>query len=194
LHPEAAEFLQGALFTAFVAELFGLSSVVKVRAATLLCRLVTQEAYVDGLVASGLLSTLTRLQVHADFELEYADVFARIVIKCAKVSPKAREFCIDEDVMAIFVPLLKGKHSKTIGNVALGIAELANSKPVCARLVGSTVVADLMLHARKEKTQITENCAVALARLAAGDPAHLLRLKQLDGMEVIHSRSKTPAR
>ena len=49
--------------------------------------------------------------------------------------------------------------------------------------------ADLLNIARKEKSKLTENCAIALARLASGHPEHIARLRQLGGFEVLHSRS-----
>ena len=56
-------------------------------------------------------------------------------------------------------------------------------------LVGTTVVTDLLNLARRDKSKLTENCAICLARLASGHPEHIARLRQLGGFEVLHSRS-----
>lgn len=191
LQPSVAEYLQRGQFIGVVTALFEFGSVVQLRVATLICRLCTTEAYTQALIHNDLIKRILQLSLNTQSDTEMIDVFARLIIKCSKLSTDAKSLFIKEDVHMLLASLLKLEHSKVVGNIALGIAELATDKEVCRKLTNTPVITDLMTHARKDKSAITENCGVAIARLAAGNGSHLTRLKQLDGFEVIHSRVST---
>eukprot|EP00037_Helgoeca_nana_P023697 m.246638 g.246638 ORF g.246638 m.246638 type:complete len:543 (-) comp26430_c2_seq4:2588-4216(-) len=191
LEAPARELLQHADMVEVVLSLLqsGTSAVVA-RSAQLVSRLCTSAQFAGQLVGGNGLARLIRAKRTKDeFDEEILDAAVRTMTKCLRLVPAARGVVNECGGIIMLLPALKAQSAALIGNAALCIADLAQDKSSCAAVADSTVVADLLGLARKDKSAMTENCAIALSRLAAGHPAHLARLRSLDGFEVLHSRA-----
>eukprot|EP00040_Diaphanoeca_grandis_P013599 m.68810 g.68810 ORF g.68810 m.68810 type:complete len:726 (-) comp23999_c0_seq1:42-2219(-) len=189
LEPAAATKFQEKPFTTNLIKLLILPEIVTGRVITLVCRLCTTTKYIESLLSLKLLDKFVDLtMVDAELQHEFDEVLARVAIKCVLLSEAATEFLEKRKFARKMASLLHGDDNKAIGNFALCIAELCKKKEVCADLVDTTVIADLLLYARKNDSKSGGNCVIALARLSVGHQDHLARLKQLDGLEVLHSR------
>lgn len=195
LEADARERLQEAKFVSEVITLLQCnSSAVVSRVAQLISRLCVNTKFAEGLLLSGDLKLLIQAKRTKDeFEEEIFDAVVRTMTKCLRFCPDSRAAVADCGGITMLMPALRGTSASLIGNAALCIADLAQDAALCASVADTTIVADLLGLARKEKSGMTENCAIALSRLAAGHPTHLARLRQLDGFEVLHSRAPKSA-
>ena len=118
-----------------------------------------------------------------------ADGVAKLLTRCVQGSAAGKAEVVAGNGAACLTALVHRELGAVVGNASLCLAELARDPAVCVSLKDTDVVAVLLNHARKDKSKATENCAIALARLASGCPEHLTRLKQLKGLEVLHHRN-----
>lgn len=69
---------------------------------------------------------------------------------------------------------------------------IPNTESVCKKL-DVDVVDTMITHAKADKgLAIQQNAAIALARLATHNPLLLQRLRDLRGLEILHSRFTLP--
>eukprot|EP00038_Savillea_parva_P005027 m.146114 g.146114 ORF g.146114 m.146114 type:complete len:670 (+) comp11642_c5_seq1:625-2634(+) len=163
---------------------------VVARAAQLLSRLCTSATFATQLVTSGSLACMIKARrIQGPHEEEILDAVVRTMTKCLRMAEGARPVVNDCGGISMLLPALKASSPALIGNAALCIADLAQDKDSCAAVADTTIVADLLTLARGDKSAMTENFVIALSRLAAGHPAHLARLRSLDGFEVLHARA-----
>eukprot|EP00041_Stephanoeca_diplocostata_P031551 m.985402 g.985402 ORF g.985402 m.985402 type:complete len:756 (-) comp23982_c2_seq18:1289-3556(-) len=165
---------------------------VTARALMLLSRLCTKPEFVDMLIANDFLETILSVRISGTGEIacQAEDARTKIMTKCLKLRREASHAMIGaQRGISTLKDLLQWPSASLVGNVALCIAELATRKDACAAVADTTIVADLLNVARKDKNKSTENCAIAIARLAAGHPRHLARLRELGGIEVLHHRA-----
>lgn len=159
------------------------------RAAALIARACTSKLVAEHLVFHGGAQRLIELAEAYPDDPDFLDAVARTAAKMVPLYPASRGVVASERALRIWCKMLLNKSEKVVGNAALCISECAKDQQVCMELVGTTVVADLLKLARRDKSKLTENCAIALARLASGHPEHIGRLRQLGGFEVLHSRA-----
>lgn len=163
---------------------------VYARAAMLIARVTTVKSVADRVVALGAIQTMAGLIEAAEEDnIDFFNATARTAVKLVQLDPSTKSVVASERCIKVWLKLLGNKDSKVCGNAALCISECCKDAQVCMELATTTVVADLLLLARKDKSKLTENCAIALARLASGHPDHKARLRQLGGFEVLHSRA-----
>jgi len=190
LEPRPRELLQSKSTLDLLAPLLQSgSSAVVARAALLLSRLCTTAPFVGLLVSTGTFEQIIKARrIKDEFDEHIFDAVVRIITKCMRLKVEARTVVNECGGIMMLLPALKAQSAAVIGNAALAIADLATDKDCCAAVADSTIVADLLNLARRDKCTMTENCGIALSRLAAGHPAHRARLRELDGFEVLHSR------
>ena len=161
---------------------------VHARAAALLARVCTTKMVAEHLAAHrGMQQLIEMCETCQDHE--FLDATARTAFKVVSLYPASRSVVASERGLRVWCNMLHNDNEKVVGNAALCLSECARDQQVCMDLVGTTVVADLLNLARRDKSKLTENCAIALARLASGHPEHTGRLRQLGGFEVLHSRA-----
>ena len=167
---------------------------VYARAALIVARATSTKSVAERVVALDAIPTMVGLieaQLGKDGKenVEFLNAAARTAVKLVQLDATARKVVANARCVAAWLKLLANKDERVSGNAALCISECCKDAQVCAELASTTVVADLLNIARKDKSKLTENCAIALARLASGHPDHKARLRQLGGFEVLHSRA-----
>jgi len=167
---------------------------VYARAALIIARVTSTKSVAARVLALNAIPTMVELieaqvGVKEKENLEFLNAAARTAVKLVQLDPSAKKVVANDRCIKAWLKLLANKDEKVSGNAALCISECCKDAQVCADLASTTVVADLLKIARKDKSKLTENCAIALARLASGHPDHKARLRQLGGFEVLHSRA-----
>ncbi|XP_061576307.1 tetratricopeptide repeat protein 12 [Cololabis saira] len=78
------------------------------------------------------------------------------------------------------------------GNAALCLAHCFELEGVATRLLGTDIVLLLLRHAAgdTERTAVQKNSAIALGKLCRSDPRHVQKLRELHGLEILHSCAK----
>merc|ERR1712166_429966 len=147
------------------------------RAALIIARVTSTKSVAARVLALNAIPTMVELieaqvGVKKKENLEFLNAAARTAVKLVQLDPSAKKVGANDRCIKAWLKLLANKDAQ-----------------VCADLASTTVVADLLKIARKDKSKLTENCAIALARLASGHPDHKARLRQLGGFEVLHSRA-----
>lgn len=146
---------------------------VYARAALIVSRVTTTKQVAERLVSMGCIQTMVGLidsplrPITSDSELEnleFANAAAMTAVKVMQLLPSAKSVVANEAGIKVWLKLLSDKDPKVLGNAALCISECCKDAKVCMDLASTTVVADLLKLARKEKSKLTENCAIALAR------------------------------
>eukprot|EP00051_Salpingoeca_urceolata_P015868 m.207695 g.207695 ORF g.207695 m.207695 type:complete len:711 (+) comp18523_c0_seq15:72-2204(+) len=117
---------------------------------------------------------------------------ARLLAQLARASVACRRRIAAPAQRSVLLDLLKHPDTSVTGNAALCLADCCHDSAVCADLVGTDIVATLLDYAKQDKSALQGNSAIALARLAQGHKAHLLRLKELRGIEILQSRMPKP--
>ncbi|XP_013378926.1 tetratricopeptide repeat protein 12-like [Lingula anatina] len=115
----------------------------------------------------------------------------RCISACTKVSQEARDSIVENKGLGPLVELLKSQDEIVVGNAALCLAHLAENHRVCQKLVKTNIIQHLLVIVRDGKrTGVQENCAILIAKLTQGDTRHLERLRELHGIEILHSVMK----
>ncbi|EGD77199.1 hypothetical protein PTSG_08291 [Salpingoeca rosetta] len=158
-------------------------------AVALLARMCSSSQLVAALVRSGGIQTLVDL-LTADDEATVGHA-VRCLAKSLSTDVRADVAAAMTDTRALeeqIIPLLSSSSDAVVGNAALCLAGLFLDEKVAAAAPVACV--DALLHvAKREKGPIQQNGAMALAR-ACKDEAKLLRLRQLNGFEVLFARAK----
>eukprot|EP00039_Didymoeca_costata_P022242 m.4057 g.4057 ORF g.4057 m.4057 type:complete len:711 (+) comp2895_c0_seq1:241-2373(+) len=157
--------------------------------ATLLARICTTRGVAESLVSNEGMAQLQDMAANMRDNEDLLDAVVKIAVKVITLYPTGRSVIAQDKALQLWVSLLKCNRPTVLGNSALCLSECAKDPQVCVELVGSNVVSDLLELCKRDKSKITENCAIALARLASGHPEHTARLRQLGGFEVLHSRA-----
>lgn len=108
-----------------------------------------------------------------------------------QVHEEARTYIVDNKGLGVLVKHLHCEDELVVGNAALCLSHCTQVAKVCAVLAKTDIIKDLLVLARDGKRPaVQQNCAILIAKLAQGDPKHLERLRELHGIEILHSCMK----
>ncbi|XP_024864543.1 tetratricopeptide repeat protein 12 [Kryptolebias marmoratus] len=110
---------------------------------------------------------------------------------CTAASDFAREELLKSDEkLSILRNLLNSSCDDMIsGNAALCLAHCFQLEGVATRLLGTDIVLLLLRLAAEDskKTAVQQNAAIALGKLCQSEPRHIHKLRELHGLEILHS-------
>ncbi|XP_021174928.2 tetratricopeptide repeat protein 12 [Fundulus heteroclitus] len=113
---------------------------------------------------------------------------------CTAVSDKAREELVNSDKkLSTLRQLLTSSCGEVIsGNAALCLAHCFEREGVASHLLGTDIVLGLLRLAAGEakNTAVQQNAAIALSKLCQSEPRHVEKLRELHGLEILHSCAK----
>ncbi|XP_071353017.1 tetratricopeptide repeat protein 12 isoform X2 [Trachinotus anak] len=113
---------------------------------------------------------------------------------CTAASHLAREELVKFDKkLSILRHLLGSSCDETVsGNAALCLAHCLELEGTASNLLGTDIVLLLLRHAAGDakKTAVQRNAAIALGKLCRSEPRHLNKLRELHGIEILHSCMK----
>ncbi|XP_047246908.1 tetratricopeptide repeat protein 12 isoform X5 [Girardinichthys multiradiatus] len=113
---------------------------------------------------------------------------------CTAVSDMAREELLKSDKkLSTLRHLLSSSYDEVIsGNAALCLAHCFELEGVASHLLGTDIVLLLLRLAAGEakKTAVQQNAAIALSKLCQSEPRHVHKLRELHGLEILHSCAK----
>ncbi|KAM4567336.1 tetratricopeptide repeat protein 12 [Odontesthes bonariensis] len=110
---------------------------------------------------------------------------------CTAASDLARQELVNSDKkLSSLRHLLRSSCDEMIsGNAALCLAHCFELDGVATRLLGTDIVLLLLRHAagEAERTAVQRNAAIALGKLCRSEPRHVHKLRELHGLEILHS-------
>ncbi|XP_074535892.1 tetratricopeptide repeat protein 12 [Halichoeres trimaculatus] len=113
---------------------------------------------------------------------------------CTAASGLAREELVKSDKKLSILRRLLGSSCDEMvtGNAALCVAHCLVLEGIASNLLGTDIVPLLLRHAAGDakRTAVKQNAAIALGRLCQSEPRHLNKLRELHGLETLHSCMK----
>ncbi|KAK5868628.1 hypothetical protein PBY51_009625 [Eleginops maclovinus] len=113
---------------------------------------------------------------------------------CTATSHSAREELVQSDKkLSILRHLLASSCDEMVsGNAALCLAHLLELEGIASTLLGTDIVRLLLRHAAGDtkRTAVRQNAAIALGKLCRFEPRHMHKLRELHGLEILHSCMK----
>uniref|UniRef100_A0A669E095 Tetratricopeptide repeat domain 12 n=1 Tax=Oreochromis niloticus TaxID=8128 RepID=A0A669E095_ORENI len=110
---------------------------------------------------------------------------------CTAASHLAREKLVNSDKkLSILRCLLSSSCDEMVsGNAALCLAHCLDLEGVASDLLGTDIVLLLLRHAAGDakRTAVQQNAAIALGKLCRCEPRHTSKLRELHGLEILHS-------
>ncbi|XP_056229178.1 tetratricopeptide repeat protein 12 isoform X2 [Seriola aureovittata] len=118
----------------------------------------------------------------------------RTLTVCTAASHLAREELVKSDKkLSILRHLLDSSCDEMVsGNAALCLAHCLELEGIASNLLGTDIVLRLLRNAAGDakKTAVRQNAAIALGKLCRSEPRHLNKLRELHGLEILHSCMK----
>ncbi|KAK7882557.1 hypothetical protein WMY93_028731 [Mugilogobius chulae] len=118
----------------------------------------------------------------------------RTLTVCTAANQLAREELVKADKrLSTLRHLLVSDCDEVVsGNAALCMAHCLELDGVAGNLLGTDSVLLLLRHAADDskKTTVQQNAAIALAKLCRYEPRHMHKLRELHGLEILHSCAK----
>ncbi|XP_040902834.1 tetratricopeptide repeat protein 12 [Toxotes jaculatrix] len=113
---------------------------------------------------------------------------------CTAASHLAREKLVKSDKKLSSLRHLLGSSCDEMvsGNAALCLAHCLELEGIASNLLGTDIVLLLLRHAAGDakKTAVQQNAAIALGKLCRSEPRHMNKLRELHGLEILHSCMK----
>ncbi|XP_038609920.1 LOW QUALITY PROTEIN: tetratricopeptide repeat protein 12 [Tachyglossus aculeatus] len=111
---------------------------------------------------------------------------------CTKSSLRAREEVVRLDKrLRVLSRLLDSEDEVVVGNAALCFGVCVEVAGVAASLLHSDIVDLLLRHvSRAGPATVSHNAAIALGKLCTAEPRHVVRLRELHGVEILHGAMK----
>ncbi|XP_028430378.1 tetratricopeptide repeat protein 12 isoform X2 [Perca flavescens] len=113
---------------------------------------------------------------------------------CTAASHSAREELVKSDKKLSVLRYLLGSSCDEMvsGNAALCLAHCFELEGVASTLLGTDIVLLLLRHAAGDakRTAVRQNAAIALGKLCRSEPRHVNKLRELQGLEILHSCMK----
>ncbi|XP_075956164.1 tetratricopeptide repeat protein 12 isoform X3 [Anarhichas minor] len=110
---------------------------------------------------------------------------------CTAASHLAREELVKSDKkLSILRNLLASSCDEMVsGNAALCLAHCLELEGIGSTLLGTDIVLLLLRHAAGDakRTAVRQNAAIALGKLCRSEPRHMNKLRELHGVEILHS-------
>ncbi|XP_042343373.1 tetratricopeptide repeat protein 12 [Plectropomus leopardus] len=113
---------------------------------------------------------------------------------CTAASHSAQEELVKSDKkLSILRHLLSSSCDEMVtGNAALCLAHCLELEGTASTLLGTDIVLLLLRHAAGDtkRTAVRQNAAIALGKLCRSEPRHMNKLRELHGLEILHSCTK----
>ncbi|XP_062275468.1 tetratricopeptide repeat protein 12 [Scomber scombrus] len=113
---------------------------------------------------------------------------------CTAASHLAREELVKSDKKLSIIRHLLGSSCDEMvsGNAALCLAHCLELEGAASSLLGTDIVLLLLRHAAGDakRTAVQKNAAIALGKLCSSEPRHVNKLRELHGLEILHSCMK----
>ncbi|KAM7399474.1 hypothetical protein PAMP_018745 [Pampus punctatissimus] len=113
---------------------------------------------------------------------------------CTAASCLAREELVKSDKkLSILRHLVGSGYDEMVsGNAALCLAHCFELEGTASNLLGTDIVLLLLRHAAGDakRTAVQQNAAIALGKLCRSEPRHVNKLRELHGLEILHSCMK----
>ncbi|XP_078379165.1 tetratricopeptide repeat protein 12-like [Oculina patagonica] len=109
---------------------------------------------------------------------------------CTMERKDARDAVLSEKALDFLVQLLHSTDEIIVGNTALCLSHCADMEEVSQHLAGVSGVVEILLkHATNDElsNDVKQNSAICLAKLATADKRHLEKLREMHGLEILHS-------
>ncbi|KAK7482484.1 hypothetical protein BaRGS_00026301 [Batillaria attramentaria] len=108
-----------------------------------------------------------------------------------QINDSARRTVVEKDGVTTLTQLLSSADEGIVGNAALCLSHCTQVAGVCSSLAQTDIIKELLVLARDgKKPAVQQNCAILIAKLASGDARNLERLRELHGIEILHSCMK----
>lgn len=112
----------------------------------------------------------------------------RALVAVTQKSQKMRKTVVRENGLKVLQKLILSGDEATACNAALCLGHCVQLPKVGILLVETNIVDDLLKALLESRSpDVQKNCAIVLARLANSHPRHMLRLRELQGMDVLRS-------
>ncbi|XP_048121799.1 tetratricopeptide repeat protein 12, partial [Alosa alosa] len=159
------------------------------RAVGLLSRLFPQSpAAVEEAVQSGVVKKLLKiLKAPGQDSTKYS---IRALAHCTTISHDARtQLCTLDKKLQVLRRLVCEGEACVAGNAALCVGHCMSVPGVARGLLETDCVLLLLRHAAADANAdaLQRNAAIALAKLCQAEPRHMVRLRELHGLEILHS-------
>ncbi|XP_010869917.2 tetratricopeptide repeat protein 12 isoform X1 [Esox lucius] len=163
------------------------------RAAGLLSATLPQSATAtEDAVRRGVVGSMRKLlKGSGKITTKYA---IKVLAVCTATSQTAREEWIkcDKRLHTLIRLLGPGNDEVVAGNAALCLGHCLEMPGPASSLLGTDTVLVLLRHAagNAQRSGVQQNAAIALGKLCKAEPRHLAKLRELHGLEILHSCMK----
>ncbi|XP_071094607.1 tetratricopeptide repeat protein 12-like [Haliotis cracherodii] len=107
---------------------------------------------------------------------------------CTQSDDSARGYVVHNKGLGLLKDLLNDEDEVVVGNAALCLSHCVLVPKAAKVLTKTDIIKELLVLARDGKqSAVQQNCAILIAKLTQGDPKHLERLRELHGVEILHS-------
>ncbi|XP_046718070.1 tetratricopeptide repeat protein 12 isoform X2 [Silurus meridionalis] len=113
---------------------------------------------------------------------------------CTASSQQAREELVKLDKRLVTMRKLLGRSDElVVGNTALCLGHCLTVQGAAASLLGTDCVMLLLrqVAGKSKRADVQQNAAITLGKLCRAEPRHLLKLRELNGLEILHSSMQT---
>ncbi|XP_072547286.1 tetratricopeptide repeat protein 12 isoform X2 [Salminus brasiliensis] len=162
------------------------------RAAGLLSKVLPKSApAIQEVVQQGVVKRLLKILKGAGLTSSRYSIKALAV--CTASSQHACEELVKFDKRLVTVRMLLGSSDEVVvGNAALCLGHCSAVQGAAAGLLGTDCVLLLLRHAAggAKRAGVQQNAAIALGKLCRAEPRHMAKLRELHGLEILHSCMK----
>ncbi|XP_068026442.1 tetratricopeptide repeat protein 12 isoform X2 [Melanerpes formicivorus] len=150
--------------------------------------LAAASSAVEAAVRGGVVKKMIQvLRAGGELSSSYA---LRTLCICTRSSRQAQEDLVRADRgLRLLLELLASEDEVAVGNAALCLGQCLAVPGAASSLLGSGAVPALLRLAGGDAApaSVQRNSALALGRLCLAEPRHLLQLRQLNGLAILHS-------
>ncbi|XP_018081444.1 tetratricopeptide repeat protein 12 isoform X1 [Xenopus laevis] len=118
---------------------------------------------------------------------------AKVLAVCTKVDSVAKKDLMKYDKQfGTLLSLLHSEDETIVGNTALCLGICFEFPGAASSLLQSDILKLLLTHAAgdAQRTTVQQNAAIALGKLCTAEPRYMTQLRQLNGIEILHSCMK----
>ncbi|XP_067675024.1 tetratricopeptide repeat protein 12-like [Haliotis asinina] len=128
---------------------------------------------------------LQQIQGHTKTDRKSA---LKCLTACTQSDDSARRYVVNKKGLGLLKDLLIDEDEVVVGNAALCLSHCVLVPKAAKVLTKTDIIKELLVLARDgKKSAVQQNCAILIAKLTQGDPKHLERLRELHGVEILHS-------
>ncbi|XP_041729708.1 tetratricopeptide repeat protein 12 isoform X2 [Coregonus clupeaformis] len=163
------------------------------RATGLLSKVLPQSpAATEDAVQRGVVGTMRRLLKGSG--MTTTKYLIKTLTVCTAISQTAQEEWVKCDKRLYTLRRLLGPSSEeaVAGNAALCLGHCLGVQGAASSLLGTDTVLLLLRHAAGDakRSAVQQNAAIALGKLCRAEPRHMAKLRELHGLEILHSCMK----